>query len=85
MHNSLIFSIKETELEKLQKRVEKLVKANKSLKKDKRNLKRRLTTSQNKSNKYRSELKKKEKPNVGLDKESFEQIMSLLDDIIIHP
>ncbi|MEE0052639.1 MAG: hypothetical protein UFD09_03145 [Prevotella sp.] len=78
-------STKETELEKLQKRVEKLLKANKSLKKDKRNLKRRLTTSQNKSNKYRSELKKKEKPNVGLDKESFEQIMSLLDDIIIHP
>ena len=78
-------STKDTELEKLQKRVEKLVKANKSLKKDKRNLKRGLTTSQNKSNKYRSELKKKEKPNVGLDKESFEQIMSLLDDIIIHP
>ena len=78
-------STKDTELEKLQKRVEKLVKANKPLKKDKRNLKRRLTTSQNKSNKYRSELKKKEKPNVGLDKESFEQIMSLLDDIIIHP
>ena len=78
-------STKDTELEKLQKRVEKLVKANKSLKKDKRNLKRRLSTSQNKSNKYRSELKKKEKPNVGLDKESFEQIMSLLDDIIIHP
>ena len=78
-------STKDTELEKLQKRVEKLVKANKSLKKDKRNLKRRLTTSQNKSDKYRSELKKKEKPNVGLDKESFEQIMSLLDDIIIHP
>ncbi len=78
-------STKDTELEKLQKRVEKLLKANKSLKKDKRNLKRRLTTSQNKSNKYRSELKKKEKPNVGLDKESFEQIMSLLDDIIIHP
>ena len=78
-------STKDTELEKLQKRVAKLVKANKSLKKDKRNLKRRLTTSQNKSNKYRSELKKKEKPNVVLDKESFEQIMSLLDDIIIHP
>ena len=78
-------STKDTELEKLEKRVEKLVKANNSLKKDKRNLKRRLTTSQNKSNKYRSELKKKEKPNVGLDKESFEQIMSLLDDIIIHP
>lgn len=78
-------STKDTELEKLQKRVEKLVKANKSLKRDKRNLERRLTTSQNKSNKYRSELKKKEKPNVGLDKETFEQMMSLLDDIIIHP
>ena len=76
-------STKDIELEKLQKRVEKLVKANKSLKKDKRNLKRRLTTSQNKSNKYRSELKKKEKPNVGLDKESFEQIMSLLDNATI--
>ena len=78
-------STKDIEFEKLQKRVEKLVKANKTLKRDKRNLERRLTTSQNKSNKYRSELKKKEKPNVGLDKESFEQIMSLLDDIIIHP
>lgn len=78
-------STKDTELEKLQKHVEKLVKANESLKRDKRNLKRRLTTSQNKSNKYRSELKKKEKPNVELDKEAFEQIMSLLDDIIIHP
>ena len=78
-------STKDTELEKLQKRVEKLVKANESLKRDKRNLKRRLTTSQNKSNRYRSELKKKEKPNVGLDKETYEQMMSLLDDIIIHP
>ena len=78
-------STKDTELEKLQKRVEKLVKANKTLKRDKRNLERRLTTSQNKSNKYRSELKKKEMPNVGLDKETFEQMMSLLDDIIIHP
>lgn len=73
------------EPKELQKYAEKLKKENKSLKRDKRNLERRLTTSQNKSNKYRSELKKKEKPNVGLDKESFEQIMSLLDDIIIHP
>ena len=48
--------VKNKESKELQKRVEKLVKANKSLKKDKRNLKRRLTTSQNKSNKYRSEL-----------------------------
>lgn len=78
-------SVKDMEPKELQKYVEKLKKENKSLKRDKRNLERRLTTSQNKSNKYRSELKKKEKPNVGLDKEAFEQIMSLLDDIIIHP
>lgn len=73
------------EPKELQKYAEKLEKENKSLKRDKHNLERRLTTSQNKSNKYRSELKKKEKPNVGLDKETFEQMMSLLDDIIIHP
>ena len=78
-------SVKDMGLKELQKDAEKLEKENKSLKRDKHNLKRRLTTSQNKSNKYRSELKKKEKPNVGLDKETFEQMMSLLDDIIIHP
>lgn len=77
--------VKDIEPKELQKYAEKLEKENKSLKRDKRNLERRLTTSQNKSNKYRSELKKKEKPNVGLDKETFEQMMSLLDDIIIHP
>lgn len=49
-------SVKDMEPKELQKRVEELVKENKSLKRDKRNLKRRLTTSQNKSNKYRSEL-----------------------------
>lgn len=78
-------SVKDMEPKELQKYAEKLEKENKSLKRDKRNLERRLTTSQNKSNKYRSELKKKENPNVGLDKETFEQMMSLLDDIIIHP
>lgn len=78
-------SVKDMEPKELQKYVEKLEKENKTLKRDKRNLERRLTTSQNKSNKYRSELKKKEKPNVGLDKETFDQMMSLLDDIIIHP
>ena len=78
-------SVKDMEPKELQKYVEKLKKENKSLKRDKRNLERRLTTSQNKSNKYRTELKKKEKPNVGLDKETYEQMMSLLDDIIIHP
>ncbi|MEH2832323.1 hypothetical protein V7T06_16125 [Segatella copri] len=78
-------SVKDMEPKELQKYAEKLKKENKSLKRDKRNLERRLSTSQNKSNKYRSELKKKEKPNVGLDKETYEQMMSLLDDIIIHP
>lgn len=78
-------SVKDMEPKELQKYVEKLKKENKSLKRDKRNLERRLTTSLNKSNKYRSELKKKEKPNVGLDKETYEQMMSLLDGIIIHP
>ena len=78
-------SVKDMEPKELQKYAEKLKKENKSLKRDKRNLERRLTTSQNKSNKYRSELKKKEMPNVGLDKETYEQMMSLLDDIIIHP
>ena len=78
-------SVKDMEPKELQKYAEKLKKENKSLKRDKRNLERRLTTSQNKSNKYRSELKKKEKPNVGLDKVTYEQMMSLLDDIIIHP
>ena len=78
-------SVKDMEPKELQKYVEKLEKENKALKRGKRNLERRLTTSQNKSNKYRSELKKKEKPNVGLDKETYEQMMSLLDDIIIHP
>ena len=51
--------VKNKESKELQKCVEKLEMENKSLKRDKRNLKRRLTTSQNKSNKYRSELKKK--------------------------
>ena len=78
-------SVKDMEPKELQKYAEKLKKENKSLKRDKRNLERRLTTSQNKSNKYRSELKKKEKPNVELDKETYEQMMSLLDGIIIHP
>lgn len=48
--------VKNKESKELQKRVEKLEVENKSLKRDKRNLKRRLTTAQNKSNKYRSEL-----------------------------
>lgn len=48
--------IKNMESKKLQQRVEKLEKEIKALKRGKRNLERRLTTSQNKSNKYRYEL-----------------------------
>ena len=40
-------SVKDMEPKELQKYVEKLKKENKSLKRDKRNLERRLTTSQN--------------------------------------
>ena len=47
-------SVKDMEPKELQKYVEKLKKENKALKRNKRNLERRLTTSQNKSNKYRN-------------------------------
>ena len=70
------------EIEKLKKQVEKLKKEKESLQREKRNLKGRLSTAQSKNAKYRSALKKK-KPNVGLDKETFECMMNLLDDIII--
>ena len=60
---------------------ETLKKEKESLQRDKRNLKGRLSTAQSNNAKYRSVLKK-EKPNVGLDKETFERMMNLLDDII---
>ncbi len=75
-------SVQDKEIEKLKKQVEKLKQDKISLQKDKRNLKARLSTAQSKNAKYSSALKKKEKPSVGLDKDTFEQIMSLLDDII---
>ena len=69
-------------LQKLKKQVEKLKEDKTSLQKTIRNLKGRLNTSRSRNAKYRSALKKKEKPSAGLDKEAFEQIMNLLDDII---
>lgn len=76
-------SAQDREIEKLKKQVEKLKKEKESLQRDKRNLKGRLSTAQSNNAKYRSVLKKKkEKPNVGLDKETFERMMNLLDDII---
>ena len=62
--------------------MEKLKQDKESLQKAKRNLKARLSTAQSNNAKYRSALKKKEKPSVGLDKETFERMMNLLDDII---
>ena len=69
-------------LQKAKKQVEKLKEDKTSLQKTIRNLKGRLNTSRSRNAKYRSALKKKEKPSAGLDKEAFEQIMNLLDDII---
>ena len=74
-------SAQDREIEKLKKQVEKLKKEKESLQRDKRNLKGRLSTAQSNNAKYRSVLKK-EKTNVGLDKETFERMMNLLDDII---
>lgn len=75
-------STQEKEIEKLKKLVEKLKNDKESLQRDNRNLKGRLSTAQSNNAKYRSELKKKERPSVGLDKETFEQLMNLSDDII---
>ena len=75
-------SAQDKEIEKLKKQLEKLKQDKESLQKAKRNLKARLSTAQSNNAKYRSALKKKEKPSVGLDKETFERMMNLLDDII---
>ena len=74
-------SANEKEIEKLKKQVEKLKKEKMDLQREKRTLKDRLSTAKTSSAKYRSALKKKEKPSVGLDKEIFERMMKLLDDI----
>lgn len=75
-------SAQDKEVEKLKKQVKKLKDDKASLQRDNRNLKGRLNTAQSQNAKYRAALKKKEKPSVGLDKETFEQMMNLLDDII---
>ena len=75
-------SAQDKEREKLKMQVDKLKKEKLSLQRDKRNLwEGCLPPSQGTLNTVRS-LKKKEKPNVGLDQKTFEQMMNLLDDII---
>ncbi len=75
-------SAQDKQVEKLKKQVEKLKEAKASLQKENRNLKGRLNTAKAQNANFRSALKKKEKPNIGLDKETFEQMMNLLDDIV---
>ena len=72
---------KDKEIEKLKKQVEKLKSEKDSLKRDKRSLRGKLATAQTKADKYHDALKKNATPKDGLDWETFELMMSLLDDI----
>ena len=72
---------KDKETERLKKQVEKLKSKNESLKRDKRSLIGKLATAKAKADKYHDALKKKTTPKDGLDRDTFELMMSLLDDI----
>ena len=72
---------KDEEIEKLKKQVEKLKSERDSLIRDKRSLRGKLAAAQAKADKYHDALKKKAAPKDGLDKEAFDLMMSLLDDI----
>ena len=76
---------KDKEIEKLKKQVEKLKSEKESLKREKRSLKGKLDTAKAKADKYHDALKKKAAPKDGLDKEAFDLMMSLLDDIGTQP
>ena len=76
---------KDKEIEKLKKQVEKLKSERDSLIRDKRSLRGKLATAQAKADKYHYALKKKAAPKDGLDKEAFDLMMSLLDDIGTQP
>ena len=72
---------KDKQIAKLKKQVEKLKSGNESLKRENRSIKGKLATAQAKADKYHDALKKKATPKDGLDRETFELMMSLLDDI----
>lgn len=72
---------KDKQIAKLKKQVEKLKSGNESLKRENRSIKGKLATAQAKADKYHDALKKKATPKDGLDRETFEFMMSLLDDI----
>ena len=76
---------KDKEIEKLKKQVEKLKSERDSLIRDKRSLRGKLATAQAKADKYHEKKKKKAAPKDGLDKEAFDLMMSLLDDIGTQP
>ena len=72
---------KDKQIAKLKKQVEKLKSGNESLKRENRSIKGKLATAQAKADKYHDALKKKATPKDGLDRETFELMMSLLEDI----
>ena len=72
---------KDKQIAKLKKQVEKLKSGKESLKRENRSIKGKLATAQAKADKYHDALKKKATPKDGLDRETFELMMSLLDDI----
>lgn len=73
-------STKDKEIEKLKNQVEKLKEEKKLLQRSKKSLVGRLATAKAKQNRYHDELKKKT-PKDRLDQETFDLLMSLLDDI----
>lgn len=76
---------KDLEIENLKRQIEKLKSEKETLKREKKSLKGKLSTAQAKADKYHGALKKKRTPKDGLDLETFESMMSLLDDISTLP
>ena len=76
---------KDKEIEKLKKQVEKLKTEKKALKQKEKSLNGKLSTARAKIDKYHGVLKKKAMPKDHFDLETFELMMSLLDDISTQP
>lgn len=76
---------KDIEIEQLKKQVEKLKSDKNILKREKKSLTQKLATAKAKADKYHDALKKKATPKDGLDRATFELMMSLLDDITTQP
>lgn len=74
-------STKNKEIEKLENQVKKLKEEKKVLQHAKKSLEGRLATARARQDKYHNELKKKETTKDRLDQETFDLLMSLLDDI----